>query len=168
MLRTYLYLLIIILALIGGFFSINYPIESAPMYGTATNNRNSKGFNILAETNPNSASSNGDYWLPISPYENYYENFAKIKTWTGEEILIWGWYWDNPSINRGYRYNPTTDVWSEMNTVGAPSSRRYFQAVWTGTEMVIWGGEVGNSSCIHLILVAGTILKQILGYQCLR
>ena len=57
--------------------------------------------------------------------------------WTGSEMLVWG---DLSAGNLGSRYDPATDTWSAMSTVGAPAPRQWFTAVWSGTEMIVWGG----------------------------
>jgi N-acetylneuraminic acid mutarotase len=73
-------------------------------------------------------------------------------TWTGTEMLVWGGVLSRCSdqgclysTNTGGRYNPATDTWSPMSTVGAPSGRRRHTAIWTGSELIIWGG-VGNDA----------------------
>lgn len=61
--------------------------------------------------------------------------------WTGAEMIIWGG--TNSALNKfntGARYNPATDTWSGMTTVGAPMPRKQHSAVWTGIEMIVWGG----------------------------
>lgn len=58
--------------------------------------------------------------------------------WTGTEMLYLG-----NRITQGYRYNPATDTWDTMTTVGAPHRVNDFTAVWTGTEMITWGGCTG-------------------------
>jgi N-acetylneuraminic acid mutarotase len=70
--------------------------------------------------------------------------------WTGTEMIVWGGVAAQCgdigclfSRNTGGRYNPATDTWVPMSTVGAPSPRRYHSAIWTGTELIIWGG-IGN------------------------
>ncbi len=64
--------------------------------------------------------------------------------WTGSEMILWGGYRTLSGLANyqwpGGRYNPTTDTWSPMSDVGAPSKREQHSAVWTGTRMVIWGG----------------------------
>ncbi len=42
--------------------------------------------------------------------------------------------------NSGGSYNPVTDTWQTITSVGAPMERRRHSAIWTGAEMVIWGG----------------------------
>jgi N-acetylneuraminic acid mutarotase len=67
--------------------------------------------------------------------------------WTGSEMIVWGGA-DPQPINlpdeysdRGYRYDPVTDSWIEMTTLGAPSPRDNHVAVWSGGELIVWGGR---------------------------
>jgi hypothetical protein len=57
--------------------------------------------------------------------------------WTGDEMLVWGG-WPTPVR---LRYDPTNDLWQEMNEAGSPMSRTGFTAVWTGHSLLIWGGH---------------------------
>jgi N-acetylneuraminic acid mutarotase len=62
--------------------------------------------------------------------------------WTGSELLYWGgmdWL-EGYLLNSGERYNPSTNRWSPMSEVNAPSPRFYPEVIWTGTEMIVWGG----------------------------
>jgi hypothetical protein len=55
-------------------------------------------------------------------------------------MLIWG---GRDSLNvyqDGGRYDPQSDSWSSILSVGAPTGRYEHRAVWTGKEMIIWGG----------------------------
>jgi N-acetylneuraminic acid mutarotase len=64
--------------------------------------------------------------------------------WTGTEMIIWGGWSGTASLNDGARYNPLTQTWAPVSTVGAPSARHWHRAVWTGTEMIVWGGYDAN------------------------
>ena len=63
--------------------------------------------------------------------------------WTGTEMIVWGGHSITPfvALNTGARYNPATDTWTPMSTVGAPSPRAGHRVVWTGTRMIVWGGD---------------------------
>jgi hypothetical protein len=63
--------------------------------------------------------------------------------WTGTEMIVWGGHSLTPmvALNTGARYNPATDTWTPMSTVGAPSARSGHRAVWTGSTMIVWGGD---------------------------
>ncbi|MBL9116583.1 MAG: hypothetical protein JNJ83_16370 [Verrucomicrobiaceae bacterium] len=65
--------------------------------------------------------------------------------WTGTEMIIWGGR-DTVPLNSGKRYNPATNVWTEMTTTNAPTPRGNASAVWTGSEMIIWGGNIGGGN----------------------
>ncbi len=61
--------------------------------------------------------------------------------WTGSELLVWGGSSDSTAYNDGARYNPTTETWSLLSTVGAPTGRRAEDiSIWTGNKLIIWGG----------------------------
>jgi N-acetylneuraminic acid mutarotase len=63
--------------------------------------------------------------------------------WTGERMIVWGGY-DGTWFDDGGRYDPATETWSPISTVGAPSARAGHGAVWTGSEMLVWGGGNGT------------------------
>ena len=42
--------------------------------------------------------------------------------------------------NTGAIYDPVTDSWSPITTVGAPSPRNHQASIWTGSQMLVWGG----------------------------
>ena len=71
--------------------------------------------------------------------------------WTGTEMIIWGGQNVSTSgptaqvFNTGARYNPTTNTWSPVSVLSAPSARSAHSAVWTGMEMLIWGGTIDGS-----------------------
>jgi N-acetylneuraminic acid mutarotase len=65
-------------------------------------------------------------------------------------MIIWGGAFNaartSPATDAGM-YDPTTDTWSSISMVGAPSGRFLHSAVWTGDKMLIFGGTlngVGN------------------------
>ena len=68
--------------------------------------------------------------------------YAHAAVWTGTEMIIWGGYdpTNQSSFGNGARYNPQSDSWTPVSSVGAPSARFGHTATWTGTEMVVWGG----------------------------
>jgi N-acetylneuraminic acid mutarotase len=63
--------------------------------------------------------------------------------WTGSVMLVWGGE-DGGYLNTGGAYDPVTDSWVPMSTIGAPAARSYHAAVWTGDRMVVWGGYNGT------------------------
>lgn len=63
---------------------------------------------------------------------------AAASAWTGSILFVWG------GINqgeRGARYDPVTDTWQPVSTVGAPTERQGHTAVWAGNRVVVWGGD---------------------------
>jgi N-acetylneuraminic acid mutarotase len=58
--------------------------------------------------------------------------------WTGSLMLIWGGESGGARLEAGGRYDPATDTWTRMSTVGAPPLGGV--AVWTGSEMIVWRG----------------------------
>jgi N-acetylneuraminic acid mutarotase len=57
--------------------------------------------------------------------------------WTGSLLVVWG------GLNMGQmgaRYDPATDSWQRVSTIGAPSLRQGHRAVWAGGRVVVWGG----------------------------
>lgn len=67
--------------------------------------------------------------------------------WTGSEMLIWGGQNGSGSTihGTGGRYNPSTNTWASISTVGAPAARTNPRAVWTGSEMIVFGGNDTSS-----------------------
>ena len=105
---------------------------------------------------------------PLQPSEGFLEAHqhrrraqparSHVAVWTGKEMIVWGGSAREPSaasdyFENGARYDPETDTWKPMSTIGAPKGRVSVAAVWTGTEMVLWGGvndaqarEAGNGN----------------------
>lgn len=78
-----------------------------------------------------------DSWRPIPPAP--VPSIGRQAVWTGTEMIVWGMYTPGEPA-RGARYNPATDTWITMTSLGAPASRWGHSAVWTGREMIVWGG----------------------------
>ena len=86
-----------------------------------------------------------DSWKPVSADGAPSPRLAHVAFWTGKEMIVWGGttrevdtqgvYFEN-----GARYNPETDTWRPISTIGAPMGRVVGTAVWTGSEMIVWGG----------------------------
>jgi N-acetylneuraminic acid mutarotase len=89
----------------------------------------------LPEASP-PASTVDDTWTPTQALPIT----TGTAVWTGTEMIIWGGYITGGRTNSGARYNPSTDTWSPISTINAPSPRRAHTAIWTGTEMIVWGG----------------------------
>src|ERR1043166_4580851 len=70
--------------------------------------------------------------------------------WTGTEMIIWGgkytyscgtFCFATTNYDDGARYNPTSNTWQPMTTIGPALKRFAHSAVWTGSEMIVWGGD---------------------------
>lgn len=88
---------------------------------------------------------NRDSWTPIGTDGAPSPRYGHVSVWTGKEMIVWGGSTReaaSPSdyLENGARYNPETDTWKPISSIGAPKGRVSVSAVWTGTEMVLWGG----------------------------
>jgi N-acetylneuraminic acid mutarotase len=85
-----------------------------------------------------------DQWNAVSPTDAPQARRRHTATWTGSEMIVWGGLIsgtdDTSWTSSGGRYDPVTDTWTPMSTVGAPQSRDSHSAIWNGTELIIWGG----------------------------
>lgn len=67
---------------------------------------------------------------------------SEVGFWTGDELLVLGYAVNYPNWQMvGGRYRPSSDTWTALSTMGAPSPRGRFNAVWTGAELLVWGGQ---------------------------
>lgn len=71
-------------------------------------------------------------------------SFATM-VWTGTRLIVWGGCDGGMPSCPGVRgdgaaYDPATDTWTPISSVGAPQARAQHGAVWTGSEMIVWGG----------------------------
>jgi N-acetylneuraminic acid mutarotase len=85
-----------------------------------------------------------DTWQPTSLANAPLGRVVHTAVWTGTEMIIWGGMVQTGATvgptNTGGRYNPVTDTWIAMSTLGAPEPRESHTAVWTGSKMIVWGG----------------------------
>ncbi|MEE8464494.1 MAG: Ig-like domain-containing protein [Gammaproteobacteria bacterium] len=114
-----------------------------------------------------------DQWRSVSTIDAPRKRLQHSATWTGTEMIIWGGVLDRCasidclfSTNTGGRYNPATDTWTPMSTVGTAMSAdgaiydpvtdvwsalptqdapdparglmRKASVVWTGADMLVW------------------------------
>ena len=85
----------------------------------------------------------GNSWTAITTTGAPTARWGHTAVWTGSEMIIWGGSdtaISNIIFGDGARYDPQTDTWTAMSSIGAPSARVFHPAVWTGTEMMVWGG----------------------------
>jgi N-acetylneuraminic acid mutarotase len=62
--------------------------------------------------------------------------------WTGKEMIVWGGFDGDNTLNDGYAYNPVAQSWSKISSTNAPLPREGHTAIWTGKEMIVWGGTI--------------------------
>ncbi|MDH4452720.1 MAG: hypothetical protein QE570_06040 [Verrucomicrobiota bacterium] len=70
-------------------------------------------------------------------------HYGHKAVWTGSEMIVWGGSTGTGGTahsNTGGRFNPATNSWTAMTTIGAPAARSGHAIVWTGSEMIVWGG----------------------------
>ena len=94
-----------------------------------------------------------DVWQSISGAGAPSFRVRHSVVWTGSRMIVWGGGSDpfQPLfLNDGKAYDPTTDTWSPISSMGAPSGRWNHRAFWTGSEMIIWGGATN-----HVTLTGG-------------
>jgi hypothetical protein len=88
-----------------------------------------------------------DSWLPVSSAGAPNVQYFHSATWTGTRMIVWGGSQSfscgefSGCSGAGAAYDPTTNSWSPISSVGAPSARSGHTALWTGSKMIIWGGS---------------------------
>ena len=77
-----------------------------------------------------------DAWASISNVNAPSPRQFHTAIWIGNEMIVWGGEAGDsgPTLNTGSRYNPVTDTWIPMSTLGAPTGRYLHAAVWTGVS----------------------------------
>lgn len=71
---------------------------------------------------------------------------AVATTEPSPRMIVWGGQGVGGILNTGGIYDPATDTWTPMSTVGAPAGRRDATAVWDPDDkvMIVWGGTANN------------------------
>jgi VCBS repeat-containing protein len=79
-----------------------------------------------------------DTWSPtiVNPPA---KRLGHIAVWTGSEMIIWGGWNGNYSLNSGGRYDPATDTWVPTSLANAPTLTNP-KGVWSGSELIAWDG----------------------------
>ena len=90
-----------------------------------------------------------DTWRPMSSGGDSSRSAPSARAsagavWTGREMLVWGGEGLHQTPTRhfgnvtgGARYDPASDTWRPMATMGAPPPLQDPACVWTGTELVV-------------------------------
>ena len=81
-----------------------------------------------------------DTWAPTSTTNAPVPRSSHTAVWTGNEMIIWGGFYNVGWVNTGGKYKPVTNSWMATSIANAASARYDHSAVWTGSEMVVWGG----------------------------
>jgi hypothetical protein len=85
-----------------------------------------------------------DSWTATSTSGAPSGRIDNVAVWTGQELLVWGGDTGVPNytlLGDGARYDPATDQWAPISTVGAPTPRANACAVWTGSDLLVWSGQ---------------------------
>lgn len=91
-------------------------------------------------------------WLSVSTTGAPLARGDHGAVWTGREMIVWGGRsgGDGTELSDGGRYDPASDQWLTVPTVGAPSPRAFHSVVWTGSELIVWGGRACTPVCAPL------------------
>lgn len=94
-------------------------------------------------------------WSTVSTINAPPPRQAHTAVWTGSKMLIWGGFvCTNPPLcsqivplNDGGLYDPISDSWTEISSIGALSQRLSYLSGWEPLEkrLFIWGGEYNGS-----------------------
>lgn len=84
-------------------------------------------------------------WSPIPP-SGLARRSSPSAVWTGKELIVWGGAGtgncgqSDCALGDGAAYDPVTNTWRRLSTIGAPTPRSGQSAVWDGRELLVWGG----------------------------
>ena len=87
------------------------------------------------------------YWSPMALPPANVGALLEAFAWTGDELLVWGGvglHTENGGCvpcNGGGAYDPKSNSWRALSSVGAPTARESAPGVWTGKYFVTWGGR---------------------------
>jgi N-acetylneuraminic acid mutarotase len=93
-----------------------------------------------------------DSWLSTATTGAPTGRNRHIAAWAGGRMVVWGGFGLNIGIGEteplrdGGRYDPVTNTWAPVSSVGAPSERFRPTAVSTGSRVIVWGGD--NASTV--------------------
>ncbi|MHB1306967.1 MAG: Kelch repeat-containing protein [Limisphaerales bacterium] len=80
-------------------------------------------------------------WMNGPSPEVLAARFEHTAIWDGQRMLVWGGKLAAGAYSaNGAMYQPDTDSWTLLSTIGTPTARGGHRAVWTGSEMIVWGG----------------------------
>lgn len=88
-----------------------------------------------------------DPWIPVGDDGAPVARGFHVAAFAAGKMMIWGGSTTTNTSNNlddGGLYDPATNTWTKITSVGAPSARQAATAVWTGTEVIVWGGRDGG------------------------
>jgi len=89
--------------------------------------------------NLRSGSCKDDTWYKIAGPPD--ERYGCASLVSGTNLIIWGGINEELiPVNTGFKYDSSSDSWSEISSVNAPSPRKNFMA-YSGFYLYIWGGQ---------------------------
>jgi N-acetylneuraminic acid mutarotase len=86
-----------------------------------------------------------------------------VQAWFGNgKLFVWSGGLGTSSSSSisqagGAMFDPATDKWTTLDTMGAPANRARATVVWTGKEAIIWGG--GNYTSGSTYLADGIVYR---------
>ena len=96
--------------------------------------------NELWKYNPTS-----NIWSQINLDVNHIPRMYPEMHWTGAELLFSGGFTnhDNPYQNFLIKYNPVTNIWSNLSNINSPSPRYGHVSILENNKLYVWGGIAG-------------------------
>jgi hypothetical protein len=90
-----------------------------------------------------------DAWSPIAagPLQ---ARFDAVSVWTGTRMIVWGGFAPGSltELGNGATFDPSTNSWHSISTVGAPAARHSAAAAWAQGRMIVWSGW-GNDGALQ-------------------
>ncbi len=116
------------------FLSGGFVLDLATLTWRPMSQQNSPGFRLHGEPDTDRRINHRD---------------SALSVWTGKKFIVWGGRaciddcsTGTPApVNTGAMYDLTSDSWTTMESVGAPTARDYHALHWTGSQMIVLGGE---------------------------
>lgn len=104
---------------------------------------------------PYSFDPSSNTWSALSTVNAPSPRSRHTAVWTGSKMIVWGGSARGGGAlnvkNDGAIYDPTTNTWTPMTTVGSPTPREDHTAVWTGSRMIVFGGTIANiGNCVGI------------------
>lgn len=72
------------------------------------------------------------------------DRHAVGSVWAKDRLFVWGGVGDDspfPFLSTGALYDPATDTWVAVSSVGAPSPRASPHVHWTGSKVIVFAGS---------------------------